>query len=132
MNYMFNLNADDTLRQNIMGIKARYEVGGLEKFSGMTLETLNKLAENNFVDLAHSFNNCPTVNYFKNFMEKYPNEGLTAHGYLISPEREDYHVSIEGLEAKSTNDDFISDFIRTFSNADELDSECGKQRCWYD
>ena len=132
MNYLFNLNTNDALRQSIMGIEARYEMGGIERLSGMTLETLNEFVENNFVDLAHSFNDSPMVGYFKNFMEKYPNEGLTAHGYLVSPERDDCHVSIEGLEASSTNDDFISDFARTFSSADELDSKDGYQRCWYD
>ena len=132
MNYMFILNRDDVLRQSIMGVDARYEMGGTERFEGMTLEVLNELVRNNFVDLAHSFNESPTVSYFKNFMEQYPNEGLTAHGFLISPEREDYHVSIEGLEASSTNADFIFDFAKTFNNADELNSKCGKQRCWYD
>ena len=132
MNYMFNLNRGDALRQSILGVEARYEIGGTERFEGMTLKVINELVRNNFLDLAHSFNNSPTMGYFKNFMEKYPNEGLTAHGYQISPEREDYDVSIEGLEASSTNAGFISDFAKTFSNADELDSECGKQRCWYD
>ena len=79
MNYLFNLNTNDALRQNIMGIEARYEMGGIERFSGMTLETLNELVKNNFVDLAYSINDSPTVGYFKDFMEKYPNEGLTAH-----------------------------------------------------
>ena len=132
MNYLFNLNRDDALRQSIIGVEASYEFGGSERYEGMTLETLDRLIENGFVDTEHYFNDCPKIAVFRSFMERYPNEGVTAHGFLISPERHDCHISVEGLEAKSNNTAFIEDFKRTFSKADEFECGDGYQRCWYD
>ena len=136
MTCLYDLKADDALRQCIMGIEARYEMGGIEKFSGMTLETLCALVEGHFVGLGESFNSSPSVKDFKSFLEKHPNEGVTAHGYLISPERKDYGLVIEGLEACSPNRDFRADFALAFGDADELDCELehdtARQYCWYD
>ena len=136
MNYLYDLKADDSLRQCIMGIEARYEIGGIEKFSGMTLEALCALVEGHFVALGERSNGSPTVGDFKKFMERHPNDGVTAHGYLISPERKDYGLVIEGLEARSPNRDFRADFALTFENADEMECEMendtARQYCWYD
>jgi hypothetical protein len=88
--------------------------------------------ENDFVDLEDCQNESPTAKEFKEFAEKYKNEDLCFIGYLISPEREDYRVSITGIEAKSQDCKFIDEFIKLFSRADEFECSQGYQRCWYD
>ena len=136
MNNLFNQNTDDALRQSIMGINAAYGIGGIERFSGMTLKTLDRLAEHGFIDLEASFNRSPKMRAFKNFMERHVGEGITAHGYAVSPERADCCIVIEGLEAQSPNRDFRAEFTLVFEEADELDCEMehdtARQYCWYD
>ena len=124
MNYLFDLNTDDRLRHEIMGIEMDYS-GGYRSFDKLTLETLNKLIENGFVNLLDSQNNAPNIRDFASFMEKFLAEDVTAHGYLISPERTDYRITIVGLEASSSNKDFINDFAVQFRKADELDCRDG-------
>lgn len=134
--YLFDRNTDDALRQSIMGIEARYAAGGVERFSGMAPATLDRLAEHGFIDMDASHNGRPTAREFRDFMERWRGEGATTHGYIVSPERHDYDVVIEGLEARSGNMDFRADFISTFEGADELECEMAPdfdaQRCWYD
>ncbi|MDR0286665.1 MAG: hypothetical protein LBI03_03005 [Clostridiales bacterium] len=127
-----NLNKDDNLRQDIMGIKTSYSYGGIERFEKMTPETFNKLHENGFIDMDYAFNDSPTIGEFKNFVDKYPDEIIYFHGYIVSPERDDNRLVVEGLEAISENKDFIIDFTNEFHYADEFKVENGYQRCWYD
>ena len=126
-----NLNRDDELRQKLMGIPVIYS-GGAFSFNNMSLKTLKSLFENGFIDLEDCQNESPTIGQFKDFVEKYPNENIRFIGYLISPERDDYRISIEGIEAKSHNIEFMKNFAKLFSMADEFVCEVGHQRCWYD
>ena len=136
MNKLFKPNMDDALRQNIMGIKAAYELGGTESFSGMTLDTLDRLIQEGFVDPEGSQNASPASLQFRDFMDSFRAEGVTAHGYIVSPARDDYRLTIEGLEARSPNREFRAAFALAFADADELDCDMehdtAGQRCWYD
>ena len=74
-----------------------------------------------------------TAQEFIDFVEKHNPEDWTFHGYVVSPDREDRRVSIEGIESagKLSKDDLI-DFLLEFRMADELDIDDGIAYCWYD
>jgi len=128
------LNHDDKLRQSIIGIEATYKRGGTEQFYNLTLKKLLKLIEYKFVDLDETQNNSPPIREFLELLKKYPDENVTLHGYIVSPERDDYRVSIEGLTGRSNNRLFCDDFDKlnkrypfgTFIN------ESYHQYSWYD
>ena len=129
------LNSDDNLRQKIMGINANYR-GGTAQYTKMTLSVLNELIDNNFVNLDEKQNNAPTVGEFRDFLLKHKDKEIYLHGYMVSPNREDYRISVEGLEAplSRTGDDmdFTDEIYQAFCNADVIDFRGCKFFCWYD
>ena len=70
--------------------------GGVRHFIGMDLNTLKWMIEHKFADPGYYQNNAPTIAEFVDFMEDHP--GVWAHGYVVSVERSDYRLSIEGIE----------------------------------
>lgn len=129
---IFELNRDDKLRQKIMGIKADYEYSETHDFDKMTRETFKKLLENGFIDLDECYNNSPPIGEYKELLERYKGEKIYLHGYIVSPERSDYGLIVEGIEAFSTDKEFIIEFSNLFHDADEFECKDGYQRCWYD
>jgi hypothetical protein len=64
-------------------------------------------------------------------MRRWP--GVTAHGYLIGPDREDYRLTIEGVAYRGT----ISEEMRQeaqwlFGNADDFVLQADALYVWYD
>jgi len=77
----------------------------------------------------------PTIGEFWELLKKYPNERVTLHGYIVSPGRDDYRITIEGLESFSRNNNFSIDLSKkiywrypNFVNKNYP----GYQYCWYD
>lgn len=70
--------------------------GGIASFSGIHLPTLKKLIDLGFADPEEAQNDSPTIGAFLEFMSVYPN--VTVLGYVVSPNREDCRVSVEGIE----------------------------------
>jgi hypothetical protein len=68
----------------------------LRKFSGLSIQKLDQLLAGRFIDPDFSLNNAPTAREFIDFMSAHPQ--LTAHGIVINPDRQDYRVSIQGLD----------------------------------
>jgi len=125
------LNRDDKLRQELMGISAKYS-GGIYSFRDMSVGTFDALLKNGFIDLYGRLYWSPTIAQFRVFAEKYKDEDMRFTGYLVSPDREDYRVSIEGIVANSLNQQFMQDFKMLFMMADEFECRDGYQRCWFD
>ena len=129
----FNFNKDDELRQSIMGIKTDYKFGGIHYFHEMTLDIINKLLENNFIDLNYrNQTNSPSIKEFIDFATKYINETIYFCGFIISPKRNDYDIVITGMMASSHDKSFMEDFENIFGEADGFECRDGKQSCWYD
>ena len=68
---------------------------------------------------------------FIDFMKKQPD--VTAHGYAVSPKRDDYRVTIEGLWVP---EEFVTPaikaaFVEFCKDADELESD-GELNSWWD
>jgi len=124
------LNRNDKRRQEILGIKLlsdEYDVHRTE----FTFEELKQLKEENFLDLESRQNYAPSTGDFMEWLENNPK--FMAHGYIVTPDRDDYRVSIEGVESseeltKSEARRFV-DFCRM---ADEFDFEDFNYRAWWD
>jgi hypothetical protein len=128
------LNKDHKLRDEIIFSKYQnfsdYQ-GGCKNFI-ITLEQLEELVENNFIDLDSYQNYSPTAKQILNFMRKYPE--YKALGYAISVEREDYRVTLEGVEKMSGAESLteMQDFVNLFRSADDFIVSDDQMFAWFD
>ena len=125
-------NYDDKRRCEIVGIDCLEQyLGGIKRFVGLKLPQLNLLLEENFIDPEECYNLSPDTMEFKAFLEVYPEAKL--HGYLVSPERNDYRVTIEGVEYDGdVSKEMLMDFVDAFRYADEFTCEDDYLYCWFD
>ena len=115
----------------IFGCNSPRYAGGIARFENMSCEVLEKLLELEFADPKETQNNSPTIKQFLTFMQKYPK--FKAIGYVVSPDRDDCRVTIEGLKAnENLTAEEIAAFAIKFHNADEFDVTLTSARCWYD
>lgn len=105
--------------------------GGCRHFAGLTLDQLKELLFNNFLKFNDQQNCCPPASEILAFMERYPE--YTAHGYVISFERTDVRVSLEGVakDGRAADIEELWDFINLFRLADELEVY-DEMYCWFD
>jgi hypothetical protein len=68
---------------------------GYGHFRGLPIEKAEQLLAERFLDPDEGQEFSPPALVFLDFMRRFP--GVTAHGYLIGPDREDYRVTIEGV-----------------------------------
>ena len=112
-------------------VEGKSWLGGTRHFEDLNLSQLKELVKNNFIDLEESQNCSPMVESFLAFMEKYPK--VTAHGYAVSHERDDYRVSLEGLEFSGrVTKELLKDFVYLCRHADEFVLEDNKLYSWWD
>jgi hypothetical protein len=105
-------------------------LGGCRSFKGLDLKTLRRLARLGLADEG-PWNNCPGNGAFLGFMEGHPS--WTAHGYAVSPDREDARITIEGLEKEGRVGKREGEaFLEAFGAADEFEVSARYARCWYD
>lgn len=126
-----NLNQDQALRDSIVGLESNNYFGGVERYSGLTLDRLQELIDNRFINLDERQNDSPTIAEFYEFMKDHPE--VKAHGYVVDSSRDDYRVSIEGLEfngpvAMST----MLDFVKLCRYADDFLCEQNELYSWWD
>lgn len=102
----------------------------IKYYEGLTAAGLDTLIKERFADNNECQNCCPCIKEINKFLHEHPN--FTAHGYIVTPRRPDYRVSIEGVEGKDCNAKDIEDFIDLFGDADDLTVEGGVCYCWFD
>lgn len=112
--------------------KSKY-MGGCRSFSGLDYRTLCALLEEKFIDPQEAQNNSPTTEEIMSFMKAYPD--FTAHGYVVSIDRDDYRITIEGVDGRdyahsNAPKELLRDFFDLFRYADEFDIR--NLYCWYD
>lgn len=130
---MKELNKDIVARDKIIFGKYRpstYKFGGIRHFEGLNVKKLKQLLDLNFADPEETQNFAPTIIEIYEFMKKYPE--YTAHGYTVVDTRDDYRVSIEGVEKGNPSDSVeeFQDYMNLFSGMDEFDTST--MRCWFD
>ncbi len=129
----FTFNKDYKTRDQLLGIQADWtsQSGGIEYIETITIDQLEKLLTDKFIDPNDYQNESPTTRTFYEFMARFPN--VSAHGYAVSPERDDYRVTIEGLYVKES--DVTSELKKQFSElcqeADEYYDQ-GELYSWWD
>lgn len=137
MKLINNLNADANARDMILFGKP-YEVdnyhGGIRYFNNLSLENLEKMVGLQMISPSESQqSDSPTTEDFLNFAKGHGH--VTFHGYAVSPDRNDYRVTIEGVEVAPddpANSDisFVRAFFEAFRWADEF--HMVPLYCWYD
>lgn len=108
-------------------------LGGSRSFDKLTLGQIKKLEALGVLDMDDAQNDCPTVGEIIEFLRERTTNGWYAHGYCISPERNDFRISFEGVgkETKPSYQDLI-DFTEMFRLADEFNVNENGLWCWYD
>lgn len=130
----FAFNRDFSRRDAILGIEVDWNsnrTGGIARFSNLESGMLLKLFEEGFIDPNDKQNAAPTVRAFLEFMKQNPK--VLAHGYAVSPKRDDYRVTIEGLTvpASDVTPQLEKRFIEFCKGTDELTLK-GGLRSWWD
>jgi hypothetical protein len=92
--------------------------------------TLERLFVERFIDPDDAQNEAPSAKQFLGFMQKHPN--VIAHGYAVSPTREDYRITIDGLsvQASYATRELKFAFVGFAKEADELELENGLWAWW--
>ena len=116
----------DRERKALCGVEDINFSGGCARFSGMTYKTLKKLVEKGYADPEDNTNDSTTLGEYLEFMEEHPR--FKAHGYIISNDREDRRITIEGLEAKNITIMEMVAFTDLDRMADEF--EATQKHCW--
>jgi len=133
----FKLNGDTARRDELLdeAMPGSYLGADIRYFTGMTPNTLRALIEEGFADGAERQNAAPPIAELIGYMESH--QGISAIGYAIAPERDDYRVSVEGLVLAFPYTDEQERSFREFcEGADELfltNSVAGHGlRAWWD
>lgn len=106
-------------------------MGGMQRFAKLDVFTLESLVNEGFADPTDAQNSAPTLGDILNFMKQHP--GFTCHGYAVDAKREDYRISIEGVDYQGnpTIEQIVA-FVKLFRFADELVIEEDELYCWFD
>ena len=114
--------------------------GGIFPYQDMSVDTLKELRDKNYLDPEDCQNDSPSIEQFIELMERHPL--MTAHGYAVSFERDDYRFSVEGVEGIVEGTAGLFDVLKLCREADEFDVEptapprhmveAFKFRAWWD
>ena len=116
------MNKNFELREKIIygdHIPTKY-FGGCRNFS-CTREVIQELLENDFIDPKECQNDSPSVQEFFDFTEGF--DDVEFECYEISPDRDDYRVTIEGIDISIPDNDHdgLSNVVDYLRYADEFD-----------
>jgi len=129
----FIFNRDFINRDKILGIKIDWKShkNGIASLKSIDFSTLNKLISEKYIDPTSSQNNSPIVKKFYDFLEIH--KIVKATGYAVSPFREDYGVTIDGIFLK--RDQITKDlkivFFEFCKDADDIGTQ-DDLYCWWD
>ena len=95
------------------------------------MDKAEALLNERFLDPEQTQNDSPPARAFVDFMMRCP--GVTCHGYVIGPDREDYRVSVVGIASQGPmSDEMRREARRLFGDADEFVQEADSLYVWYD
>ncbi len=101
-NQDFNYNKDFKTRDRLIFNRVGdYSAGGTEYFKDLTPEKLKQLVELKFANPEDEKNCAPSIAEFiertEKWQEQYPELQITFNGYTVSPEREDYRITVDAV-----------------------------------
>ncbi len=123
-----NLNKDwrkrDALIFGAENVRDRYDI---RHYDDMDPDTLRRLVADGYADRDDTQNSAPSIGEFLDATARFPQ--MRFHGYVVSPEREDYRVSVEGFIAP-----YSPDIVNEYHSADEftVDPTDNTVRAWWD
>lgn len=120
----------DKERCKLVGVDTKNFFGGCASFSGMNYKTLQELVDKGYADPEDNTNGSTTLGEYLEFMKEHPR--FKAHGYVISNDREDRRITIEGLEAKRVTIKEMVAFTDLDRMADEFEATQLYCRSWWD
>lgn len=132
---MFKFNKDSKERDSIIfGEPQKWKNnrgGGIVQFDSLLAEQLDELVRLKHADPETRQNNSPSIASFLEFLQENPK--FRATGYIVSPDREDYRVSIEGItyDGDASKEEIIT-FVHFCNGADELELDSESLRAWWD
>lgn len=119
--------------------------GGVRRFCDVSPETVAKLIEKGYADPDDTQNDSPSIQEFLDYCEQHPEMGLTLGGYVVSKDRGDCRVTIDGIVGELPTGASVStanaiagivSFYERFRYADELEAVQGTSAvalsAWYD
>ena len=125
------MNMNDKRRHEIVGLDFSDEKYDLKRIDNITADKLQILIDEKFADPTDCQNSAPSIADILEFLKA--NKGFSAHGYIITPKRNDYRVSLEGVDKRG--DISVEDrqaFTDMFRMADEFTCDSNSCHCWYD
>jgi hypothetical protein len=106
-------------------------LGGVRHYENLDIGKLRWLKMKKFLKPEEKQNYAPTIDEFMKFMGKYPK--VKAHGYVVSLNRSDYRISIEGLMFTGIiSHQLQKDFVELCRQADEFRMEDCHLFAWWD
>ena len=129
----FAYNTDTARRNTILDLESGWgkaEWDDTAHLEAITLEQLEKLVTEKFIDPDGRQNESPSTQEFLEFMRKHP--GVVAQGYAVAIKREDYRVTLEGLfvDREFVTSQLRWDFEQLCADADELDTQADLYSWW--
>jgi hypothetical protein len=99
-------------------------------FEGLSYKDLLTCIKKGWADPEETQNSSPSIQELADFLEDNP--AFKAHGYVVSPGREDRRISLEGVKAcRRPSPRSVQAFFGMFRQADECDIVM-PYRAWYD
>jgi hypothetical protein len=89
------LNQDDARRRSLLGIRDEDDSGGILRFGGLKVQTLETLLAERFIHPEARQNDAPRTIDFLHVMKQHPE--VEASGYAVVRTRADYRVHIDGV-----------------------------------
>lgn len=116
----------------IFGNEVKWEYpSDIKYIEELSIEQLNALNKEGLLDLEEQQNYSPTIKEFIDFMSEFPQ--VKAHGYIVSPQRDDCRISIEGLICnENITEELLFQFANGFHLADEFQVSKECLRVWWD
>lgn len=104
------------------------------RYNSLTNTQLNELVDKApaFVDMEMRQNGGPTLEAIISFANKNPD--FIYEGYLVTPPREDYRITIDGIKAVNNDENTLKlmRFISDWDSPDEFGEYKGYIRAWWD
>lgn len=116
----------DRERKKLCGVDDKNFFGGCASFNGINAKTLQMLVDKGYADLEDNTNGSTTLGEYLDFMKKH--KRFKAHGYIVSNDRDDRRITIEGLEANRVTITEMVDFTDLDRMADEF--RATQLHCW--
>lgn len=120
----------DKERKELCGVDNKNFFGGCATFEGIDYKTLKLLVDKGYADPEDNTNGSTTLGEYLDFLKRNPS--FTAHGYIISNDREDRRITVEGLEAENATQLEVENFIELDRMADEFEANTRYCRSWWD